>query len=196
MQFKALVILSFILLLSSCGYQFQGSGSVLPDDIKTVAIPVVRNNTTESGLGLELTERLRSRFERYGVVTVIDDAKSADALLDAEILNVQTRVQDVTGETDIELEQELIIYISAELRRKNGQILWKNESLAARETFASTSDVVVTSSSSFTQSGIGSSQLGSLGSREVSRGQKKQALDDLLDEASRAIYEDSVAADF
>jgi len=117
-------------------------------------------------------------------------------VMDVEILNVATRVQDVTGETDIELEQELIIFISAELKRQNGQILWKNRKLSARESFASTSDVVVTSSSSFTQSGIGSGALGSLGNREVSRGQKKEAFSDLLDEASRIIYQDAVAADF
>ncbi len=68
--------------------------------------------------------------------------------------------------------------------------------MTASETFASTSDVVVTSSSNFSQGGIGSSSLGSLGSREVSRGQQREALSELVEEASRLIYEDAVAADF
>ena len=196
---KALLLLGsslFISSLASCGYQFQGSGSILPEDIKTVAIPVVKNRSTETGLGPELTEKLRSRFERYGVVRVIEDVASADAVLDTEIVDVYTQVRDVTGATDIALEQDLIMLVSSELKRRSGQVLWRNDRLAVRETFAGSRDVVVTTSSSFRQSGIDGSTLGSLGNREVSRGQQRIALSDMMDEASRLIYEDSVAADF
>lgn len=200
MKKSLLILLATVSLLSGsitgCGYQFRGSGNSLPDDVQKIAIPVVENKTTESGLGLILTEALRSRFERYGVVTLVDDESEADALLEAEISNVLTRVQDVTGQTDIELEQELILFVSAELRRTNGQILWKNPQLVASETFASTSDVVVTSSSNFTQSGLSAASLGSLGAREVARGEKRRALEDLLDRASWKIYSESVASDF
>jgi len=182
--------------LGGCGYKFQGSGSVLPDDIKTVSIPVVKNETSESGLEIEFTEKLRSRFERFGVVDVVETGIDADAVLDTVITNVYTEVRDVTGATDISLEEDLIMVLSSELKRRNGQILWQLKNYVVRETFAGTSDVVVTSSSSFSQAGIGASTLGSLGNREVARGQQRIALSDMLDEASRVIYEDAVAADF
>lgn len=185
-----------LLLLASCGYQFQGSGTSLPDDIKTIAVPVVENETTEPAIGLELTEKLRSRVERYGVVRLVKDERQADVVLRTKIADISTRVQDVAGETDIELEQEILMLLRAELRRKNGQILYKNNQLLVRDTFASTSDVVVTSSSSFSQSGLSAGNIGALGNREVSRGQKRIAIEQLLDDASRIIYEDSIASDF
>ncbi len=184
------------LSLISCGYQFQGSGSILPDDIKTVAIPVVENDTSESGLGLKFTEELRSRFERYGVLKVVDDRSSADAILNVRILGVDTRTRSVTGNTDQALEQDILMTISGELKRRNGQILWKNPLLQAAESFADVSDVVVTSSAQFAQSGISSGTLGDLGAREVSRGQKEQALQGLMEEMGRVLYLDAVAQDF
>ena len=182
--------------LTGCGYTFQGSGSILPEDIKTISNRIAENNTTQPGLGLRFTDKLRSRFERYGVVAVVDSNEDADAELITKINRIDNRVQDVTGKTDIALELELFMSISAELRTKSGQILYKNDDLRASESFASTSDVVVTSSSSFAQGGIGSGALDSLGSREVSRGQEEQALDEIMEEAARKLYLESVAEEF
>ena len=189
--------ISFLMFFfSACGYNFQGSTSSLPSDVKTVAIPIVENDTVVAGLGLKFTEALRSRFERYGIVKVVNNQASADAVLIARIKDVETDTQNVTSNTDIALEQKITLTVAADLKRQNGQILWQNKSLKTSETFASVSDVVVTSSSDFAQSGIGSDTLGSLGSREVSRAQEEQALDDLVEEASRKLYLNAVAADF
>lgn len=190
------LLLSLLLALSACGYAFQGSGTVLPADIKTIAIRVAENQTTETGLGLNFTEKLQSRFERYGAVQVVDPDEDADAELITKILSIETSVQDVTSDTDIELEQDITLTIFAELRRSNGQVLYRNPQLKSRESFASVSDVVVTSSSSFAQGGISADTLGSLGSREVSRGQQAAVLDELLDESARQLYLDAVAAEF
>ena len=193
---RTTLFIFFLLLVSGCGYTFQGSGTVLPDDIKSIAIRVAENQTTETGLGLKFTEKLQSRFERYGAVKIVDPDEDADAELITKILSIETNVRDVTSDTDIELEQDITLTIFAELRRSNGQVLYRNPLLKSRESFASVSDVVVTSSSSFAQGGISASTLGSLGSREVSRGQQAAVLDELLDESARQLYLDAVAAEF
>ena len=194
-RFQVLALLLTSLCVS-CGYRFQGSGTILPQDVRKIAIAPVDNQTTESGLALILAESLRSRFERYGVLTIVEDQSDADAVLSSKITRIDTRVRNVTGETDVALELDLIMTISGELKRKNGQILWRNTKLEATQPFASTAGVVVTGSSSFAQGGIGASTLGSLDSLQVSRGQKDQALNDLVEEATRKLYLDAVAADF
>lgn len=192
-----LVSLGFLAVaLFGCGYAFQGSGSVLPDDIETVAIRVSDNLTPISGLDLSFTEKLRSRFDRYGVVKIVEGSKDADAELLTKILSIATHVRDTTGDTDIALEQELIMTFSAELRRRNGQVLYRNKNILVIDSFAATSDVVVTSSSSFVQGGISADTLGNLGSREVSRGQAREASEDLMEEAARRIYLEAVAEEF
>lgn len=182
--------------LSSCGYAFQGSGSVLPQDVKTVAIPLSENNTTTPGLGQRFAEALRSRFDRYGAVKVVENESAADAILLSRIDDLETEVKDVTSRTDIEVESELVLKVSVELKKKNGQILYKNTGMSISDNSASIADTVVTSSSQFAQGGIAASTLNSLDTREVARGQRAQAVEDLLDEAARRVYLDAVAPDF
>lgn len=193
MRVLLLVLLSSLV---SCGYSFQGSGSILPDDVKSIDIKVAENNTTETGLGVRFTEKLRSRFERYGAVEVVDPGEEADAELVTSILSVSNQVRDVTGSSDIALELEMILTIKAELKMRNGQILYRNDLLQVSESFGSVSDVVVTSSSQFSQGAIGAGTLSTLGSREVSRGQQNEAIEEALEEAARVLYLDAVAADF
>jgi outer membrane lipopolysaccharide assembly protein LptE/RlpB len=190
------IIIFPILFITGCGYRFQGSASSLPQDVQTIYISPVENNTTEPGLGLEMTEILRSRFDRYGVVRLSEDKDFADAILESKILNIESRTQNVTGRTDIAIEQELTMILFGELRRRNGQVLWRNPNIRARGSFANVSDLVVTSSPQFAQGGIGSAALGALESREVSRGQQREALEGLMEEAARRLYLDAVAADF
>lgn len=189
-------LLLCLLLAAGCGYRLQGSGSILPPDVRTVYVGPIENETTEPGLSLELAEALRSEFERYGVVSVVDEESMADANLSGKISSLRTNVRSVTGSTDIELQVDLIMTVALELRRRNGQLLWRNRSLNTTETFASAASNVVTSSSAFAQGGIGAESLQGLGDREVSRGQKRQALSDLIEETSRLVYLDAVAADF
>ena len=191
-----LTILSVLLFLPACGYSFSGSGSSLPEQIKTVSIAAVKNGTTEPGLGPKLREAIKLRFERYGAVKIIDNEEQADAILSSEIKSLETRTKSVTGATDIELETELFITLGASLSTAYGEPLWSNEQIAASESYANISDVTVTSSSDFVQSGISSSTLNSLSSREVSRGQGAEALSELIDEAARKIYLEAVAPEF
>jgi outer membrane lipopolysaccharide assembly protein LptE/RlpB len=195
--FRISLLVCFSLFgLFACGYGFQGSGSVLPNDIKTLAIRRSANLTTVPGIGLQFTEKLVSRFSRYGVVEVVGSGKDADAELVTSIKNVQVRVRDTTGETDIALEYDMEFTVSAILRRRNGQVLYKNDGIKSVETFGGQSDVVVTSSSDFAQGGISADTLSSLSAREVTRGQGRVVLDDLMDESARKLYLDSVAASF
>jgi len=183
-------------ILTGCGYTLAGSGSVLPEDVKTIAVINVINKTTEPGLGPRFTEELRSRFERYGVVKVVDNPAEADAQLKARITEVSASVRNVTGDTDVEVDNDLALTVSAELVKKNGQVLWRNPALRITQSVAGTGSTVVTSSSSFLASGVSASSIGNLSAREVQRGQREQVIDAILEEAARQIYMDAVASDF
>lgn len=190
------VLLLSNLSLSGCGYRLIGSGTVLPPDVKKVAILPVDNQTAETGLSNELTEAIRSNFERFGVIEVVDDPKEADAVLRTKVVKLETRVRSVTGQSDVAVDYDLVMTLSGELKKRNGQILWRNNNLRASESFASTSGVVVTSSSDFASGGVSSGTLGTLDSREVARGQQREALTTVIDEISRLLYLDAVAPGF
>ncbi len=185
-----------ILGLHSCGYRLQGSGSVLPNDIKTVSIRTAQNNTTITGLGPRFTEKLRSRFERAGIVKILDSGEPADAELITQIQAIANRNREVSGTQNVAVEQDLVFTISAELKKRNGQILYRNPAITVSDSFGSVSSNVVTTSSSFAQGNSGASTLGSLSQREVARGQAAETLETLMEEAARKLYQESVASDF
>lgn len=188
-------ILILLLSLSSCGYGFSGGGSTLPDDVKKVAVAVVENETTVPQVGLILTEAIRAQFERFQIVEVVDREFEADAVLRAKITEIDTRVRGVSGATDIELETELMMNVEAELVRRSGQLLWKGKIQVLRD-FASAGSAVVTSSAGFAQGGISAGTLGTLGSKELLRGEQQVALEAMVEEAAYKIYFESVASDF
>ena len=192
----ATALLLSLLSINGCGYRLIGSGTVLPPDVKKVAILPVDNQTSETGLSNELTESIRSNFERFGVVEVVDDPKEADAVLRTKVVKLDTRVRSVTGSSDVAVDYDLVMTLSGELKKRNGQVLWRNNNLRASESFASTSGVVVTSSSDFAQGGLSAGALGGLDSREVSRGQQREALTTVIEEISRLLYLDAVAPGF
>ncbi len=179
-----------------CGYQFQGVGSILPPDVKSVYIPISENISTETSFSTLLTEALRDRFERFGVVSVLDSPEGADAVLRTKILKVGQDSQSVTSKTDIALQMNTNVTIWGELKRPSGQVLWRDPKLVVGKAFGSTSDSVVTSSVDFASGGIGASDLGGLSSREVSRGQEQETYSNLADQAAKIIYDQAVAPDF
>ena len=196
MRIFSTLVFALAVALSGCGYGFQGSSSSLPDDIETVFVEPVQNNTTYAGIHIELRDTIRDNFERFRALEVVDRKGQADAIVNAKILSLDTRVQTVTGETDIELSREVTLRLFASLRRSNGAVLWQNPSIEVSEPVPSTSDLVVTSSSDFAQAGIDAGTLSTLSTREVERGAAQAAFSDLADEAARQLYLGAVGSDF
>lgn len=187
------------LVLGACGYTFQGGGSVLPVDVRRIYIPLAENESAEPGLAALLTEALRDRFDRFGVVTVVDDLPEADAILRSRILRVDRNTATTTSNTDIALQFDATLQISAELKRVTGQTLWRDMNITVSKSYGTDSGSVVTSSAEFSLGGIGSSDFAALqsnSSREVARGQEAEALAYLTEKAAREIYDSAVAPDF
>lgn len=187
---------ALIILLSGCGYTLQGGGSDLPPDIKKIAIPLAENDSVEPGLAQTVTEALRDQFERYGVLTVVDESGSPDAILKARILSVTRQSGTVTARTESDLRLDTILTLSAEIRRPDGQMLWQNPRMKIRKAVGAEKGSVVTSSAEFAGGTVGAKDLSALGDREVFRGQEENALEALADNAAQQIYEDAVTPDF
>lgn len=185
-----------LLALFGCGYTFQGSGSVLPPDIKKIYVPLAVNNTTEPGLSIVVTEALRDRFERFGVFYVVESHQEADAVLNAIIKNVRRETRTTTSRTDTAVQYDSQLVLAADLRRVSGPVLWRNQEIAASRSFGTDSSVIVTSSADFADSSIDAVDLGNLDSREISRGQEAEVLEELAEQAARIVYQQAVTPEF
>lgn len=182
--------------LTSCGYTFRGSGSVLPADIKNIYIPRVENGSTELGLADTVTEALREEFDSYGTVAVVAKQGEADAILKVRIIDVKNTTSTVDPTTNTALQMDTTMFIGGELQRVTGQVLWREDNIKVTKGYAANQTVVVTTSPDFASGSIAASDLASLSSRDISRGQEAQALNSLAEDAARMVYDKSVAPDF
>jgi outer membrane lipopolysaccharide assembly protein LptE/RlpB len=188
--------LFLLIALTACGYTFQGSGSVLPEDIKTIYIPLAENYTTEVGLADLVTEAVRERFERFGVVQLSEELAGSDAILKLKILSVQRATNTVTSNTSTALSLDSTVTIAAMLQRLNGSLLWKNDQIRVQKSFATSQEAVVANSPGFASGNLNQSDLGNLNAREIARGQEQQVFDILAEQAARQIYNEAVAPEF
>lgn len=189
-------VLLLSLAIAGCGYSFQGSTTVLPASVRKIYIPAVKNNSTDARLGVLVTEALRDRFDRGGVITVVDSLEDADAVLGATIKRVENGAVTSTSTTNQALQFNNTIVISAELRRSTGQLLWNNPRLVVNRYSAATSGAVQTSTGDFASSGLSASDIDGLNDREVARSQQQSVYGPLVDQVARRVFEESVAPDF
>jgi hypothetical protein len=143
-----------------------------------------------------ITEAMRDRFERFGVLSVVDRQDQADAILKMVILSVNRDTSATTAGTNTELRQNAVITLGGELRKVSGEVLWRNNSFTVTRAFGSTSGVVVTSGADFAATGLGSADLAALGNREVTRGEERQTFEQLAIDAATRVYDEAVAPDF
>jgi hypothetical protein len=75
-------LLLALLVLGGCGYTVHGT---LPSHVKTVAVPIFRNRTSEPAIEGFITRAVVEAFSTNGRLRVVNTAE-ADAILDGEIV--------------------------------------------------------------------------------------------------------------
>jgi len=78
---RAATLLALLLVVTGCGYSARGH---LPDDIRTVAIPILGNRTTKPAVETEMTRALADAFATDGRLRVVS-RDAADALIEGEV---------------------------------------------------------------------------------------------------------------
>ncbi len=71
--------------LSGCGYSLRGN---LPDHVKTVAVPVFANKTSEPAVESLLTQAVVQAFSTNGRLRVVKP-EEADAILEGEVVGYE-----------------------------------------------------------------------------------------------------------
>ena len=125
-------VLAATLAAGGCSYSF--TPSKLPSHIKTVAIPVFENVTSEPGIEQEITQQITREFVADNTLQVAPEGR-ADAGIYGRILRYENRVfgYDAKGETQ---QYEVIIVVAIEfkdlVKRKT---LWQEEEMVGRSTY-------------------------------------------------------------
>ncbi len=85
MKTKLPLILVLCAFAAGCGYGLRGTGTFLPPHIKTVCVPMFKNETTRFQLDLKLTQAVINEFVSRSKVSITADDTKADAVLMGDV---------------------------------------------------------------------------------------------------------------
>ncbi|HYM81238.1 MAG TPA: LptE family protein [Candidatus Limnocylindria bacterium] len=109
----AALVLGAMAALQGCGY--TTSTALLPSHLRTIAIPVFVNTTTEYTLEQEITDAVIARFVADNHLRVVDE-RSANAVLRGRVTGYRN---SVFGFSTTEEAQEYRVTISIEVTLKD-----------------------------------------------------------------------------
>ncbi len=131
---RATVAIVVFVALAGCGYHFKGAGLKAPVGVRTIAIIVLENRTSESGIEMVFTSDLAYEFTRSKMLRVVGK-DTADAVLSGTVasLTVDTISHDARYYSD---ERRVTITLDLALERADGNaIIWSDRTLSDKEAF-------------------------------------------------------------
>ena len=125
-NFAVVLVASVALLaaLSGCASYSFGPATLFRNDVRTVHIPVVRNDTYRHDLGVRLSEALVRAVERRSFYKVTGDP-NADSTLRCRVVNESKRVLTET-DSDDPRALDAFIAVRADWTSRNGELLMQN----------------------------------------------------------------------
>ena len=110
---KNIWLLTFCLLLSSCGYNLVGTGNTLPAHLKSIAIPVFENTSTQPEIHRELTSIILRSFINDGRLKVTNK-DDADLVMNGALTFYDTRTAAFSSSED--LASDIIIELGIDVK--------------------------------------------------------------------------------
>lgn len=120
-----LVIGLLLVALWHCSY-YSFSGSSLPSHLRTIAIPMFENRTTEFGVPEDITDALINEFTQDNTLKVVDQ-RAADSIIEGTIVNIREQAGAYNQQEQV---QEIRIYIRIKAKfedLKKNNIMWEEE---------------------------------------------------------------------
>ena len=114
-----------LVTIFNCSY-YSFSGSSLPSHLRTIAIPIFDNRTTEFGVPEDITDALINEFTQDNTLKVVD-RRAADSIIEGTIVNIREQAGAYNQQEQV---QEIRIYVRIKAKfedlRKNN-IIWDEE---------------------------------------------------------------------
>ena len=178
-----------LLGLNHCGYNFPGEGSTLPGGATTIYVAKFDNRTRDAGLENFVLESMQAEVARRGQFVLEPDRSAAQVALEGTILSIEKRPVAFSS-ADEALGYQTFITVSAQLRdTRNGTVVWRISALREGEAYGAVANTVVTDSPDFlTGSTLNPGDLSQLSDVQLSEAQEREALDRVLENLSRDLY--------
>jgi hypothetical protein len=125
-----MVLLSLLLLLSSCGYRFTPVGGVVPESARTIAILAFVNGTNEPYVDVEVTKAVVNEFFADGRLKVIS-SESADLVLRGTVTKFDMTPSGYTPDNYVQsYTVSIVVNVTVEDPMTH-KIIWQEKGLSS-----------------------------------------------------------------
>jgi outer membrane lipopolysaccharide assembly protein LptE/RlpB len=138
---KWLWIPTCLALLGGCGYHVAGKETHSPPGLKSVAVPSLKNQTLEPGIESHFTQAFLRQFIKDRRVNVVD-RKEADAVLEGTVKSFYL-LSSAYDRSGFATEFQTIVVMDIVLKKRNGDVLWKENDLVERAWYRTSPSVVI-----------------------------------------------------
>jgi hypothetical protein len=156
------ILLAAPLIFSACGYRVSGHADLLPQTIKSIAVPPFGNVTTRYKLSDRIAAAVTLEFIQRTRYRIVSDVSQADAVLNGAVINYMaypTVADPLTGRaTGV---QTIVILQVTLTERATGKVLFTRPAMEMRERY----ELSVDPKEYFDESGAAAERL----SRDVAR---------------------------
>ena len=133
--------LGCLVAAQSCGYRVVGTADLLPDDIRTIAVPAFTNATSEFKVEQYLTDAVVREVLSRTRYHVVSNGDTADATLVGTVMLFDAIPQNFDPLTGRATSVMTVTRVNVALYdRADGSVLYSNPDLAHRENYEVSSD--------------------------------------------------------
>jgi len=136
---RALPVAAAGLGAASCGYALSGRGSFLPEYIKTLGIPMFKNNTPYQSVEQVFTQKVRLEFQSSRRYNIVPSDEGVDGVVRGEIQSISLQPVNLN---DAQLASRFRVTVTMKLKFedvKAGKTLWENPALSLSDEYELTS---------------------------------------------------------
>jgi len=131
-----------LLLISGCGYHTAGHAVQLPENVKTIAVPAFKNETTTYRLEQMLTASVVREFTTRTHYRILNDpSEAADATLRGTVLSTSATPLAYDTATGRAASVLVVVSLKVSLSDKNGKVLYQNPAYLFREQYEVSQDL-------------------------------------------------------
>ena len=129
-----LILIAGALLATGCGYRLSGTGSFLPEHIKSIQIRNFQNRTSRVQAEQFVTFAVRDEFLRRSRLKLVEVVDQADALMEGEIVDFDVTPVSYSDSAADKYQVRITLNIRL-MDLKNGQVLFENQRLRYLDTY-------------------------------------------------------------
>jgi TolB-like protein len=129
------VLVALAAASSGCGYKLAGTGSFLPETIKTLAVAPFENRTGRPEIEVRVTEAVARELSRHGGTKVVTDKTLADAYLEGSVTDFHTSPVQFNAEGRATRLESTVVLRASVRDLASGEILWSQANLLFRDQY-------------------------------------------------------------